>query len=292
MTKRIRKAVFPVAGLGTRFLPATKSMPKELLPVVDKPLIQYAVDEARAAGIEQFIFVSSRGKSMMEDHFDSALELEDTLRTRGKSEGLAAVEEATVDSGDMVVVRQSKPLGLGHAIWCARHIVGDEPFAVLLPDDIVLAEQSCIGQLVDAYGRIEGGNIIAVQEVLPEHTRMYGILDPEGDSDAALFRAKGMVEKPEPDVSPSLTAAIGRYVLEPSIFGYLERKQIGAGNEIQLTDAIAMAMGDSPLHGCRFEGTRYDCGDKLGFLKANIAQGLRRDDLADGLRAFLKDMMQ
>ena len=291
MTKRIRKAVFPVAGLGTRFLPATKSMPKELLPVVDKPLIQYAVEEAFAAGIEQIIFVSSRGKNAMEDHFDRSPELEETLSSRNKTEGLSAVQNATIDSGDIVFVRQNKPLGLGHAIWCARHVIGNEPFAVLLPDDIVLGDHSCIGQLVEAYKAIDGGNIIAVQEVAPEHTRMYGILDPEGDTSSRVFRAKGMVEKPEPDVAPSRIAAIGRYVLEPSIFAALDRKEIGAGNEIQLTDAIAAVMDASPLHGCHFDGTRYDCGDKLGFLKANIAQALRREDLADGLRNFMNDTM-
>ncbi len=290
-TRRIRKAVFPVAGLGTRFLPATKSMPKELLPVVDKPVIHYAVDEAREAGIEQFIFVSSRGKSAMEDHFDRAPELEATLEARGKTEGLEQLRQSNVNAGDMVFVRQQEPLGLGHAIWCARHIVGDEPFAVLLPDDMVLAQPSCISQLIKAHEQVGGGSMIAVQDVPAEDTRKYGILDLEAEVTPGVFRARGIVEKPEPDVAPSTIAAIGRYVLEPSIFEYLDRKVLGAGNEIQLTDAIAQTMGSAPLHGCRFDGMRYDCGDKLGFLKANIASALLRPDLADGLSEFMREVL-
>ena len=288
---RVRKAVFPVAGLGTRFLPATKSMPKELLPVVDKPVIHYAVDEARAAGIEQFIFVSSRGKTAMEDHFDRSPELEKTLMAKGKTEGLEQLRSAMVNPGDMVFVRQQEPLGLGHAIWCARHIVGDEPFAVLLPDDIVMSEPSCMAELIAARAKLGRSHIIAVEDIPREHTSRYGILDPAEDENGGLFRAKGIVEKPDPAVAPSTTAAIGRYVLDPAVFGHLDRGKTGAGGEIQLTDAIAATMDAAPLHGCRFRGVRYDCGDKLGFLKANIAFALQRPDLADGLRDFIAEVM-
>ena len=286
--KRVRKAVFPVAGLGTRFLPATKSMPKELLPVVDKPLIQYAVDEARAAGIEQFIFVTSRGKTAMEDHFDRAIELEQTLEARGKTKELEQLDDALVRSGEMVFVRQQQPLGLGHAVWCAKHVVGNEPFAVLLADDLVLGG-SCIGELVAAYDRVGRSHIIAVEDVPREHTKRYGILNPEEDLGGGVVRAKGMIEKPDPADAPSTVAAIGRYVLDPAVFAYLERGLRGSGNEIQLTDAIAATMDVAPLYGCSFSGTRYDCGDKLGFLKANLAAGLERSDLVDGLRAFIDE---
>ena len=290
MSQRVRKAVFPVAGLGTRFLPATKSMPKELLPVVDKPVLQYAVEEARAAGIEQFIFVSSRGKTGMEDHFDRSFELEETLRERGKTAELEILEQSIIDSGDLVFVRQQQPLGLGHAVWCARHIVGDEPFAVLLPDDIVMSDPPCIAELIDAHETLGRSHIIAVQDVPREHTSRYGILDPDVEVSPTLMRAKGIVEKPKPEDAPSTTAAIGRYVLDPAVFEYLDRGVQGAGNEIQLTDAIAATMDVAPLHGCHFKGKRYDCGDKLGFLQANIAFALQRPDLADGLRKFMKEM--
>jgi len=281
MSRRVRKAVFPVAGLGTRFLPATKSMPKELLPVVDKPVIHYAVDEARAAGIEQFIFVSSRGKTAMEDHFDRSFELEETLRKRGREADLARLQDALVNSGDLVFVRQQEPLGLGHAVWCARHIVGDEPFAVMLPDDIVMSDPPCIAELIDAHEKIGRSHVVAVQ---------YGILDPDVEVASNLIRAKGIVEKPKPEDAPSTTAAIGRYVLDPAVFEHLDKGVQGAGNEIQLTDAIAATMDVAPLHGCHFKGERYDCGDKLGFLKANIAFALQRPDLAEGLRAFMAEM--
>jgi len=290
MSRRVRKAVFPVAGLGTRFLPATKSMPKELLPVVDKPVLQYAVEEARAAGIEQFIFVSSRGKTAMEDHFDRSFELEDTLRKRGKTAELEILEKSIIDSGDLVFVRQQQPLGLGHAVWCARHIVGDEPFAVLLPDDIVMSDPPCIAELIDAHETLGRSHIIAVQDVPREHTSRYGILDPDAEVSPTLTRAKGIVEKPKPEDAPSTTAAIGRYVLDPAVFDYLDQGVQGAGNEIQLTDAIAATMDVAPLHGCHFKGERYDCGDKLGFLQANIAFALQRPELADGLRNFMKQM--
>ena len=286
----IRKAVFPVAGLGTRFLPATKAMPKELLPVVDKPVLQYAVEEAKAAGIEEFIFVSSRGKGIMEDHFDAHPELQAALEHKGKTDALEILRESTLPSGSMTIVRQGQPLGLGHAVWCARHAVGDEPFAVLLPDEVVL-DRSCIAELVEAHGEIGTGHVLAVQDVPREKTSMYGILDPEGDTSGTVFRATGMVEKPKPDDAPSTFAATGRYVLEPSIFAYLDRQEKGAGGEIQLTDAIAGTMDDAPLYGCSFAGTRYDCGDKLGFLKANIAAGLARDGLAEDLRTFLCEQL-
>lgn len=286
---RVRKAVFPVAGLGTRFLPATKSMPKEMLTVVDKPLIQYAVDEARAAGIEQFIFVTSKGKTTLEDHFDRSFELESLLEQRGKTDALDSIHAAQIASGEMVFVRQQQPLGLGHAVWCARDVVGDEPFAVLLADDLVLGK-SCIGELIEAHARVGRSNVLAVEDVPREHTGRYGILVPEADMDEGLFRASGMVEKPNPEDAPSTTAAIGRYVIDPSIFGHLDKGIRGAGNEIQLTDAIAASMDTAPLYGCFFSGTRYDCGDKLGFLHANIAAGLERPELAGGLQTRLAEL--
>ncbi len=290
MTRPIRKAVFPVAGLGTRFLPATKAMPKELLPVVDKPVLQYAVEEARAAGIEEFVFVSSRGKSIMEDHFDAHPELRKALEAKGKTEALEALRASVLDSGSMTVVRQAEPLGLGHAVWCARHVVGDEPFAVLLPDEVVL-DRSCIAELVEAHARIGRGHVLAVQEVPREKTGMYGVLDPDGAMENGVFRAKGMVEKPDPAEAPSTFAATGRYVLEPSVFGFLDRGLTGAGGEIQLTDAIAGTMETDPLYGCAFSGTRYDCGDKLGFLMANVAAGLAREGIGEDLRAFLREQV-
>jgi UTP--glucose-1-phosphate uridylyltransferase len=290
MSRRVRKAVFPVAGLGTRFLPATKSMPKELLPVVDKPVIHYAVDEARAAGIEQFIFVSSRGKTAMEDHFDRSFELEETLRKRGRLADLERLQDALVNSGDLVFVRQQEPLGLGHAVWCARHIVGDEPFAVLLPDDIVMSDPPCLSELIDAHQEVGRSHVVAVQDVPREHTSRYGILDPEAEVSPGVIRAKGVVEKPSPEDAPSTVGVIGRYVLDPAVFAHLDKRVQGAGNEIQLTDAIAATMDVAPLHGCHFKGQRFDCGDKLGFLKANIAFALQRPDLADGLREFMKEI--
>ncbi len=267
-------------------------MPKELLPVVDKPVIHYAVDEARAAGIEQFIFVSSRGKTAMEDHFDRSFELEETLRKRGRDADLKRLQDGLVNSGDLVFVRQQEPLGLGHAVWCARHIVGNEPFAVMLPDDIVMSDPPCIKELIDAHETLGRSHVIAVQDVPQEHTSRYGILDVEAEVSPGLVRAKGIVEKPKPEDAPSTTAAIGRYVLDPAVFDYLDKGVQGAGNEIQLTDAIAATMDVAPLHGCHFKGERYDCGDKLGFLQANIAFALQRPDLADGLRAFMREMSQ
>ena len=290
MASHVRKAVFPVAGLGTRFLPATKSIPKELLPVVDKPVIQHAVDEARAAGIEQFVFVTSRGKSAMEDHFDRAPELEETLRARGKHDALETLEKTLVPEGDMTFVRQPQPLGLGHAIWCARHIIGDEPFAVLLPDEVFLG-QSCIGQLIEAHAEKGRAHVLAVLDVPEADTPKYGILKPESDPSARVVRASAMVEKPPLGTAPSTLAAVGRYVLDPVVFEHLNRKMLGAGNEIQLTDAIAGTMDTAPLYGCRTDAARFDCGDRLGFLKANISSAMMRPELQDGLRDFMREVV-
>ncbi len=285
-TKPLRKAVFPVAGLGTRFLPATKAMAKEMLPVVDKPLIQYAIEEARAAGIDQFCMVTGRGKTALVEHFDIAFELEATLRERNRQEALAVLEATRVEPGSMVTVRQQVPLGLGHAIWCARTFIGDDPFAILLPDDLVLSEQPCLGQLADAY-RETGGNVVAVTEVPREQTNRYGILDI-GRDDGRLVEVKGLVEKPAPKDAPSNLSIIGRYVLMPEVIGHLARMERGAGNEVQLTDGMAKLIGHQPFHGVRYEGKRFDCGDKIGFLEAQIAFALKRPEMADAVRAFLK----
>jgi len=281
--QKVRKAVFPIGGLGTRFLPATKSMPKEMLPVVDRPLIQYAVDEAREAGIEQFIFVTSRGKSLIDDHFDHAFELEETMTRRGKS--LSALDGTRTSPGDITIVRQQEPLGLGHAVWCARRIVGDEPFAVLLPDDLMVGEPGCLKQMVDAYAEL-GGNLICAEEVAPQDTRKYGIITP-GGRDGAITEVKGLVEKPEPEVAPSTLGVIGRYILQPEVMDILGNQEEGAGGEIQLTDAMARLIGQQPFHGVTFAGRRYDCGDKSGFVTATLALALARPDIAPAVRAFL-----
>jgi UTP--glucose-1-phosphate uridylyltransferase len=283
--KPLRKAVLPVAGLGTRFLPATKSMPKEMLTVVDRPLIQYAVDEARAAGIEQFCMVSGRGKTALIDHFDVSYELEATLRERGKQEALADLERDRLQPGAITTVRQQEPLGLGHAIWCARAFVGDDPFAILLPDDLVLSKTPCMAQLARAYQET-GGSVVAVVEVPRDQTNRYGILKI-GEDDGRLVEVTGLVEKPKPEVAPSNLSIIGRYILMPEVIGHLSRMERGAGNEVQLTDAMAKLIGHSPFHGLRFEGERFDCGDKVGFLEAQIAFSLARPDLAGDVRAFL-----
>jgi len=283
--KPLRKAIFPVAGLGTRFLPATKAMPKEMLPVVDKPLIQYAVEEAKAAGIEQFIFVTGRGKTAMEDHFDFATELNETLRRRDKKAELEAANAMIRPPGEFVFVRQQEPKGLGHAVWCARHLVQDEPVAVLLPDDLVLGDTPCLQQMAEAHRRV-GGNIIAVMDVEPEHTSRYGVLSP-GREDGRLVEVKGLVEKPKPAEAPSTLAVIGRYILEPRVFAMLDRHEVGAGGEIQLTDAMAKLIGGAPFHGLRFEGERFDCGDKAGFLAATVAVGLGHPTLSGAMRDIL-----
>jgi UTP--glucose-1-phosphate uridylyltransferase len=288
MTKKLRKAVFPVGGLGTRSLPATKAIPKEMLTIVDKPLIQYALEEAREAGIEQFIFVTSRGKSTLEDHFDISYELEATLATRNKKAELEALRKWLPSIGEVVYTRQQEPLGLGHAVLCAAQVVGDEPFAVLLPDDIVLAEKGCLAQMADAYQEV-GGNLVAVMDVPRAHTNKYGILAP-GETKGRLTEVKGLVEKPKPEEAPSTLSVIGRYIIQPEVFGYLNRKERGAGNEIQLTDSLAKLIGEQPFHGFRYDGTRYDCGDKSGFLQANVAFGLARSDVGPGLADFLRGL--
>ena len=287
--KPIRKAVFPVAGLGTRFLPATKAMPKEMLTLVDRPLIQHAVDEARAAGIEQFIFVTSRGKGALEDHFDSNNDLKRVLELRGKKAGLEILKSTEIDSGQLLFTRQREPLGLGHAVWCARHLVGNEPFAVLLADDVVLAKKPCLAQMMEAYDKT-GGNVVAVVDVPREQTNKYGILDVASD-DGKLAKIKGLVEKPEPAKAPSTLSIIGRYILQPEIFAELENKRTGAGGEIQLTDSMAKLIGKQPFHGLRYEGTRYDCGDKVGFIEANVAFALAHPDIGAQVRAALQKIV-
>jgi UTP--glucose-1-phosphate uridylyltransferase len=287
--KKLRKAVFPVAGLGTRFLPATKATAKEMLPVVDKPLIQYAVEEARAAGIEQFCMVTGRGKTAIVEHFDIAIELEHTLRERNKKESIELLRSTDSEPGSMVTVRQQVPMGLGHAIWCARAFVSNDPFAILLPDDLVLAEKPCLQQLADVYYET-GGNVVAVTEVPREHTNRYGILKI-GRDDGRLVEVTGLVEKPASKDAPSNLSIIGRYILMPEVIGYLSRMERGAGNEVQLTDSMARLIGEQPFHGLRYEGRRFDCGDKIGFLEAQIAYALKRPDLADAVHAFLKNYL-
>ena len=288
-TKPIRKAVFPVAGLGTRFLPATKAMPKEMLTLVDRPLIQHAVDEARAAGIEQFIFVTARGKGALEDHFDSNNDLRRSLEARGKKEALALLDTTEIDSGQLLFTRQREPLGLGHAVWCARHLVDNEPFAVLLADDVVLAEKPCLAQMIEAYNKV-GGNLAGVVDVPREQTNRYGILDVESD-DGTLAKVRGLVEKPEPAKAPSTLSIIGRYILQPEIFAELEKKRAGAGGEIQLTDSMAGLIGRQPFHGVRYAGTRYDCGHKVGFIEANIAFALANPEVGAKVREALKKLL-
>ena len=285
--KPVRKAVFPVAGMGTRFLPATKVVPKEMLPVVDKPVVQYAVEEAKAAGIEQFIFVTGRGKHIIEDHFDHAYELESLLSAREKTTELDSLLEGLPVSGSVSFTRQQKPLGLGHAVWCARHLVGDEPFAVLLPDDLLVGQPGALTQMIEAYDKVGGGVVIAAEEKALEETQRYGVVSP-GRTSGNTTEVKGVVEKPKPKDAPSRLCVIGRYILQPEIFGELGRREKGAGGEIQLTDSMARLIGRMPFHAVKTSCERYDCGDKVGFLRANIALGLRRRDIAPALRAFLK----
>ena len=284
--KPVRKAVFPVAGLGTRFLPATKAIPKEMLTLVDRPLIQYAVEEAREAGIEQFIFVTGRGKTALEDHFDLSYELEATMTGRGKSLDILASTRTT--PGSVVSVRQQEPLGLGHAVWCARDIVGDEPFAVLLPDEVFMGRPNCLAQLVRAYEDV-GGNVVAALEVAPEETHKYGVIDP-GARNGALTEIKGMVEKPAQGSAPSNLMLPGRYILQPEVMRALDSHEKGAGGEIQLTDAMAKMIGKQPFHGFTFEGERHDCGSAAGFVIANLALSLARDDVGPAVRAYLAEL--
>lgn len=279
--KPIRVAVFPVAGLGTRFLPATKAIPKEMLTVIDRPLIQYAVDEAKDAGVDTFIFITAQGKTAIEDHFDSAPLLESTLMARRKNDELAIIESVKLDPGQAVFVRQQEPLGLGHAVWCARHLVGDRPFALMLPDDFILGPQPCLRQMVDQYDQV-GGNVLAVMDVPSEHVSRYGIVDI-AQSNGSLMRLKGVVEKPRPEDAPSRTAIVGRYILQPEIFDLLERKHIGVGGEIQITDSFVPLMAQQDFHAYAFKGQRFDCGTKEGWLEANIAMAYERSDLRDHL---------
>lgn len=283
---RIRKVVFPVAGLGTRMLPATKVLPKEMLPVVDKPIVQFAVEEAAAAGADQFIFVTGRGKTLIEDHFDRAVELFDTLARRGKERELDSLSSAVPTAGEFVYTRQQEAKGLGHAVWCARHVVGREPFAVVLVDDLILGARPCLAQMADSHART-GGNIVAVMEVAADATAKYGVLDP-GEADGPLVAVRGMVEKPSPAEAPSRLAVIGRYVLLPEVFDHLSQHRVGAGGEIQLTDAMAAMIGRQPFHGLRFEGTRYDCGDRLGYLEAVVARGLADPDIGDAFATLMR----
>ncbi len=287
-SKKVLKAVFPVAGLGTRFLPATKSIPKEIMTLVDRPLIQYAIDEARAAGIKEFIFVTSRGKSALEDYFDVAPELESSLRKSGKTELLEVLKDTNMDSGAIAYIRQNRPQGLGHAVWCARRLIGNEPFAVLLPDDVIAAEKPCLQQMIEAYAET-GGNMVAAMEVAPAKASSYGVLDIGNDM-GSIVEAKGMVEKPPAGTAPSNLAVIGRYILSPDVLTNLNKIKQGAGGEIQLTDAIAEEIGRSKVYGYRFRGQRYDCGSKAGFLQATVAFGLARPDLRDELSAYLNDL--
>jgi len=290
MSRKVTKAIFPVAGLGTRFLPATKSVPKEIMTLVDRPLVQYAIDEARAAGITEFIFVTSRGKSALEDYFDHNLVLEQELKAKGKDDLLEVLENTNMESGAIAYIRQHKALGLGHAVWCARRLIGDEPFAVMLPDDVIAANKPCLQQMVEAYEET-GGNMVAAMEVAPEKTSSYGILDA-ADSSGKVIRARGMVEKPKADEAPSNMAVIGRYILGPSVLYNLNQMKKGSGGEIQLTDAIAEDIGNGvPVFGYRFDGQRFDCGSKAGFLQATVAFALARNDLRDDLSAYLNDIV-
>ena len=286
--KPVRKAVFPVAGLGTRFLPATKAIPKEMLPIVDSPLIQYAVDEAREAGIEQMIFVTGRGKSVIEDHFDIAFELEHTMTSRGKD--VSVLANTRLSPGNCVYVRQQEPLGLGHAIWCARDIIGDEPFAIFLPDEFMHGSPGCMKQMVDAYHQI-GGNVISVLEVPRNAVSSYGVIAP-GAANGAVTEVLGLVEKPKVEDAPSNLIVSGRYILQPEVMRILEGQEKGAGGEIQLTDAMAQMIGQQPFHAVTFNGNRYDCGSKVGYIEANLALALQRPDMAEQIRAIALNLLK
>ncbi len=290
--KPIRTAVFPVAGMGTRFLPATKAIPKEMLPIIDRPLIQYAVDEAREAGIEQLVFVTGRGKTAIVEHFDHAFELEATMRNRSKT--LEILEPTRIEPGNLVTVRQQVPLGLGHAIWCARAIVGNEPFAIFLPDELMIGEPGCMRQMVDAYSHV-GGNLISVLEVPYDEVSSYGVIAPGARREvpgATLTEVTGLVEKPKVDKAPSNLIVSGRYILQPEVMNVLKTQETGAGGEIQLTDAMAQMIGNQPFHAVTFAGKRYDCGSKVGFVEATVALALARPDMADDVRALLKRLLE
>ncbi|CCA91055.1 MULTISPECIES: UTP--glucose-1-phosphate uridylyltransferase [unclassified Novosphingobium] len=285
--KPVRKAVFPVAGLGTRFLPATKAIPKELLPVVDRPLIQYAVDEAREAGIEEFVFVTGRGKTAIVEHFDTAYELEATMNSRGKS--LDPLDPTRIQPGNLVTVRQQVPMGLGHAIWCARAVVGDEPFAIFLPDELMYGSPGCMAQMVEAYNKV-GGNLVSVIEVPHEEVSSYGVIAP-GESKGNLTEVKGLVEKPRAEDAPSNKIVSGRYILQPEIMGLLANQGKGAGGEIQLTDSMAKLIGEQPFHAVTFDGRRFDCGSKVGFVEATLAIALDREDMGAEVRSMMQAML-
>jgi len=290
MRRKVTKAIFPVAGLGTRFLPATKSVPKEIMTLVDRPLVQYAIDEARAAGIKEFIFVTSRGKGALEDYFDHAPFLEQELRKKGKTELLDKLKATNMESGAIAYIRQHRALGLGHAVWCARRLIANEPFAVILPDDVIAAEKPCLQQMVEAYEET-GGNMVAAMEVPPEQASAYGVLDVAEDL-GSVVSVKGMVEKPSAEEAPSNLAVIGRYILSPSVLQHLNKMKSGAGGEIQLTDAIAKDIGSAnTVYGYRFRGQRFDCGSKAGFLQATVAFALARSDLRDDLLRYLQEMV-
>ena len=290
MRRKVTKAIFPVAGLGTRFLPATKSIPKEIMTLVDRPLIQYAIDEAREAGIKEFIFVTSRGKGALEDYFDHAPMLESALKKAGKKELLETLKQTNMDSGAIAYVRQYKALGLGHAVWCARRLIADEPFAVILPDDVIAGETPCLKQMTDAYAET-GGCMVAAMEVPPKAASAYGVLDVKEDM-GSLVSVRNMVEKPEPDKAPSNLAVIGRYILTPSVLRTLDKLKRGAGGEVQLTDAIAEELNqDRPVYGFRFRGQRFDCGSKAGFLQATVSFGLAHPDLKDEFSEFLNEVV-
>lgn len=289
MRKKVTKAIFPVAGLGTRFLPATKSVPKEIMTLVDRPLVQYAIDECRAAGIKEFIFVTARGKSALEDYFDHAPHLEQELRKKDKTELLEILKTTNMDSGEIAYIRQAKALGLGHAIWCARRLVHNEPFAVVLPDDVIAAEKPCLQQMIEAYEET-GGSMVAAMEVPQDKTSAYGVLDVAEDM-GSMVKVKAMVEKPKAEDAPSNLAVIGRYVLSPNVFKHLNKMKTGAGGEVQLTDAIAEEIDGDGVYGYRFRGQRFDCGSKAGFLQATVAFGLAREDLRHDLEAYLSEVM-
>ena len=285
MGKRVKKAIFPVAGLGTRFLPATKALSKEMFPVVDKPLIQYALEEAREAGIEEYIFVTGRSKSTIQDHFGRSYELEKILIDNNKSELVEEIKSWVPDPSQISYVRQQKALGLGHAVWCARNNIGDEPFAVLLADDLVLSNPGCLAQMMEVYAEVKG-NVVAIEEVPIEKVNRYGVLDIESE-DGVVVKAKGLVEKPNPEVAPSNLSIIGRYILQPDVFRKLDNQEKGAGNEVQLTDAIAETLNDIPFHGFKFAGKRFDCGSRLGYLEANLAYALERPSMKDDILSII-----
>ena len=289
MPKSVRKAVLPVAGLGTRFLPATKVVPKEMIPVIDRPVVQYAVEEARAAGIEEFIFVSAEGKEAITEHFSAQPRLEHMLSSKGKTAELALVTGCNMPRDKLHTVIQGDPLGLGHAVWCAWKLLGDEPFAVILPDDMVLSDKPCLAQLIEAHAKV-GGHVVAVEDVPREQTNRYGILDVLSE-DGRFAKAKGLVEKPKPEEAPSTLAIIGRYVLDPVVFKELDKKTKGAGNEIQLTDALNRTISEVPFHGYRFEGRRYECGTRVGFVEANVAFGLAHPEMVGRLLPLIEKLV-